>query len=608
MHAGHVQRQPRTFLGRRCGGLPACYNAWQTRGRRTGSKGILIKVILVSPSITSSGRAISVLLGSSRSSALLLVAPYSMAEASTSSASMAMAGPNGDDVQAPRQVPVILRTLQPTLSIPEVPYLVPATWRRAQLSTLVNRLLQQDGRTTSLDSESVLAAQQGAIPFDFIIDGEILRTTLSKYLERKGLTEETTVEIEYVRSTLPPKFTAAFEHDDWISGVDASSEGLFLSSSYDGTLRVFGTSTIDKPLTTFRPPGVVASLTDVCWLRSDGSGRRRVAAAGMDGMLRVCSLPSASSATGLDDGEHSSGDGALETASLVRAFETPAPLSSVAAHPGSGDERLLTAGWDGCVAVWHTVRENEDDGETGAGRTTKRRKGAKGAAGASAAETPSLSPLSLLWHTAPAAAGLERVPGTNARVSGAVWMGGSHATEAASAGWDGSVRLWDVEEGRCTATRTSDKVILCMDTLVPNSGRQQLVATGQVDRSAALWDLRTATASNIALAFNHAHAAPVGAIRAHPTSSHLFATGSHDGAIKLWDVRSPRAALFALSRPGQSSAGGSIAKGKKILTVDWDTTGQTVVAGGEDCQLTVHRGEGIGREDISSTGVITASA
>lgn len=125
-----------------------------------------------------------------------------------------------DEPAVSRQVPVTLQTSEVALSIQQVPYLVPTSWRRAQLSTLVNRLLQQ-GTGTDAAEDTALPS----VPFDFIIDGELLRTTLSKYLESKGLTEESTIQIEYVRSTLPPKFTAAFEHDDWISGVDASRQG-----------------------------------------------------------------------------------------------------------------------------------------------------------------------------------------------------------------------------------------------------------------------------------------------------------------------------------------------------------------------------------------------
>lgn len=120
---------------------------------------------------------------------------------------------NGGADGSVRKLPIVLRTTQPTLSIPAVPYLVPTNWRRSQLSTLVNRLLHQGQDDAA------------TIPFDFIVDGQLLRTSLGEWLLQKGLTEENTVDVYYVRSTLPPKFSAAFEHDDWISSVDASRDG-----------------------------------------------------------------------------------------------------------------------------------------------------------------------------------------------------------------------------------------------------------------------------------------------------------------------------------------------------------------------------------------------
>lgn len=486
---------------------------------------------------------------------------------------------------ADRQVPIKLTTSLATLSIPDVPYLIPTAWRRTQLSTLVNRLLQQSSQGTDTQTDTD-AAQ--AIPFDFIIDGEILRTSLDQYLDSKNLTEESTLVIEYVRSTLPPKFTASFEHDDWISSVDASRSGLFLTSSYDGSLRVFGTSTIDTPLATFQA-GASASLTDACWLPGPSSN---VATVGMDGALRVCSLSVRSDDLTATETQEST----LKSISYTHSFDTPLPLSSVASNK-SGDT-LLTAGWDGSVAIWDAkdkdvIINDEDAEERGA---AKRRKGIKGKA---VSDTiANYKPLSVFWHVAPSS-GFDRMPGSNARVSRAVWTG---ERSAVSAGWDGNVKGWDIREGTASAAKTSDKVILALDVMHQVKGDGDNVITGHMDRSAALWDLRTAT-TNISISFPNAHAAPISVVRAHPTASHLFATGAHDGTVKLWDCRSPRAALFSVIRPtkaGNKAASEASTLGK-ILALDWDLTGQTIVAGGEDCQLTVHHGHGIGAEMVPST-------
>ncbi|MCO5599785.1 hypothetical protein L7F22_053892 [Adiantum nelumboides] len=464
-----------------------------------------------------------------------------------------------------RQVPIKLRTSQSTLSIPDVPYLVPTTWRRTQLSTLVNRLLQQ---TANEEDSSTITK---SIPFDFIINGELLRVSLNQYLQSKELTEESTLEIEYVRSTLPPTFTAAFEHDDWIGGVDGSKEGYFLTSSYDGTLRVYGSSAADKPINTFRPTET-ASLTNVCWLK-DTPSSSRLAVAGMDGALRICNLPIA------EIGEEAL-PASLESLSYTHAFDTTMPLSSVSVN--SIGDTLATAGWDGCVAIWDASQTDDIDGEDE--RLSKRRKAAKGGGSSVSGKVRSKKPLSLLWHSTPIS-GLERMPNTNARLANAVW---NEKRSIISAGWDGAVRGWDISTASCTSTKTSDKVILSLDAMAG----QDLAVTGQMDRTASLWDLRSQT-TNISLSF--AHSAPVGSVRGHPTSSLLFVSGSYDGLVRLWDTRSPRAPLFSLVRPNVDKQ--DTETKKKILALDWDPTGQTVVAGGEDCRLTVHHGHGIGRED-----------
>lgn len=466
-----------------------------------------------------------------------------------------------------RQVPIKLRTSQNTLSIPDVPYLVPTTWKRTQLSTLVNRLIQQQGN----HDEQFAPTTTKSIPFDFIIDGQLLRTSLTQYLQSKELTEESTLEIEYVQSTLPPTFTASFEHDDWIGGIDASKKDYFLTSSYDGTLRVYGSSSADKPINTFRPTET-ASLTNVCWL-NDTSSSSRLAVAGMDGALRICNIPIA------EPGEEPL-PASLESLSYTNAFDTTMPLSSVSVN--SIGDTLATAGWDGCVAIWDAVQSDQTEGEDD--RSSKRRKGAKGSS--LPGKVPSKKPLSLLWHSTPIS-GLDRMPNTNARLANAVWNG---KRSIISAGWDGAVRGWDISTAGSTASKTSDKVILALDAMAG----EDVAVTGHMDRTAALWDLRSQT-TNISLSF--AHSAPVGSIRAHPTSSLLFVSGSYDGLVRLWDTRSPRAPLFSLVRPSADKR--DIETKKKILALDWDPTGQTVVAGGEDCRLTVHHGHGIGREEVA---------
>ena len=83
------------------------------------------------------------------------------------------------------------------------------------------------------------------IPFDFLINGTFLRTTLDEYLTSKGLSSETTVELQYVRSLIPPLFEASFEHDDWVSSVDVLSNSS-PAGTWGSTNVVLGQERIDR--------------------------------------------------------------------------------------------------------------------------------------------------------------------------------------------------------------------------------------------------------------------------------------------------------------------------------------------------------------------------
>merc|ERR1712093_425618 len=138
------------------------------------------------------------------------------------------------------QVHFITSSEDPTIELEEGKrqLLVPTNVRRYGLSQILN--------------------SDAPIPFDFLINGTFLRTTLEEYLTANGLSSESTVDLQYVRSLIPPLYEASFEHDDWVSCVDILSatsragswdghdvvlgQERILSGSYDGLLRVWNKS------------------------------------------------------------------------------------------------------------------------------------------------------------------------------------------------------------------------------------------------------------------------------------------------------------------------------------------------------------------------------
>ena len=68
--------------------------------------------------------------------------------------------------------PVVFTT-QSTYTLPAQKFMIPATWKRYQLSQLVNKAL----------------CLTTPVPFDFLVRGEILRGTLAEWCHEKGVGE-----------------------------------------------------------------------------------------------------------------------------------------------------------------------------------------------------------------------------------------------------------------------------------------------------------------------------------------------------------------------------------------------------------------------------------
>ncbi|GAA94305.1 uncharacterized protein L969DRAFT_90027 [Mixia osmundae IAM 14324] len=448
---------------------------------------------------------------------------------------------NGDsNKSAPKMIPVRLRTTTSQYKIPESQYLVPADWRRYQLSELINKVVGTDA----------------PVPFDFIISDELLRTSLELYQQGKGLTEESVLDIEYVESTLPPQRLSAFQVDDWISDIDSSRPGYFLASSYSSQVHVYSSSA--EKLVTLS--GMTQSALSTCWL-SNTTGNRYdyIAAGGMDRIGRVWRLDRSNIATTARD-----------------AFLLPlhtAPISSVrsAGPSANGDRRLLTAGWDGLVALW-TLRDGQKEDDAEAIDTDpdnlarKKRRKQNGTSSAPIRKAPTH-----VFHSHKGA------------VTRAIFDRQDNNV-AYSAGWDHTVKTWDLETGSEASSRSSDKVITDLDQMASKN----LLVTGSTDRLVCFWDSREAL-STISLTLS-GHKSQVSSVRAHPISPLLVVSASFDSTMRIWDARSPKQALFTIQREAKPASADSKPVpgiGDKILSAAWD--GQIIASGGEDKQIQLHR-------------------
>lgn len=202
------------------------------------------------------------------------------------------------------------------------------------------------------------------VPFDFLINGTFLTSTLEAYLEKHGLSFETNITLQYVRSLIPPKYEASFEHDDWVSAVDVLSatspagrwttdpaallpgHDRILSASYDGLLRIWNPSgDVLATSAAGSHGGHTASVKAAKFLSST-----QLASAGLDRTVRVWKYTEAGAAG--------------ELKPTLELYGHTASIDSLAVDGAS--KRILTAAADGAIGLWSTTKASAPAAPRGA--------------------------------------------------------------------------------------------------------------------------------------------------------------------------------------------------------------------------------------------------
>ncbi|KAJ0419970.1 hypothetical protein BJY00DRAFT_301819 [Aspergillus carlsbadensis] len=459
-----------------------------------------------------------------------------------------------------RQVRVQLTSQQEDIALPDStgPILVPTGLRRYALSTLVNNLLGNDK----------------PIPFEFLINGAFLRTSIDEYLTGNGISAETTLEIEYVRALIPPLHIASYEHDDWVSAVDVLSassassipqgQERILSGSYDGLLRVWNTSSQVVAASPSRTEGGHTSSIKAAKFVSPNS----IVSAGLDRTVRVWKYSES------EDGFSG------KIAPQLELYGHKSGINSLAVHAPSN--RILSASADHSVGFWSTRKSDAPATPENLlpSRTSKRRK-----------LNPSVSvsqrgPLALLSaHTAPVSAAI---------------FDAKDSTVGYSASWDHSLRTWDLVTASLVDTRTTSHSLLSLEHLPDH----HLLATGTSARHITLIDPR-ASATTISAMTLRGHTNAVVTLARDPNSTYGLISGSHDGTCRIWDLRATKTdkgaavgdSVYSISRKSLEDEGKTNSKrvggeGVKVFSVCWDRE-VGIVSAGEDKRIQINRGEGV---------------
>ncbi|KIK60875.1 hypothetical protein GYMLUDRAFT_85250 [Collybiopsis luxurians FD-317 M1] len=399
--------------------------------------------------------------------------------------------------------------------LPTQKYMIPISWKRFHLSQLINKAL-------SLTKP---------IPFDFLIRGELLRTSLGEWCAGNGVGEEETLEIEYIESVMPPQKMSDIPHEDWVSSLSCHIPGHFLTASYDGYLRIFDYSQKEK----FNTLAHTASITSVCVVPTpeDADDSSHLIATGsqdLSAQITHVSLPP-------DPTSQS------ESKTLAKLHLHTGPVSSIVSN--SSGTHLLTSSWDTLIGLWDTIIPISDEVPELpiTDRERKKRRKLNGGANDSAEKAKRKAPLTVLKsHTA--------------RVSKVVFGNVGNENTAYSCGFDSTVRVWDVENGVCTHTVTSSEKPF-LDIALNSDGHTALAAS--TDRTVTLYDLREGSLALSTSSGSLLHAATPSCLATGSTPHQVF-TGAYDGVVRLWDLRSMKSAITSFKAwEGK----------KKVLSIDW---------------------------------------
>ncbi|XP_035550981.1 ribosome biogenesis protein WDR12 homolog isoform X1 [Juglans regia] len=428
---------------------------------------------------------------------------------------------DGEAEENSRRVQVRFVTkLKPPLKAPPTSIAIPPNLTRLGLSTLVNNLLQSAGNPDwKLE------------PFDFLIDGELVRMSLEKFLLAKGISAEKVLEIEYIKAVAPRKEEEPSFHDDWVSAVDGSDPRFIVTGCYDGLARLWKASGV----CTHVLEGHSDVVASVGIINPEGAEAVTLATASKDRTLRLWKF---------DTEEPINNPINIRAFKILRGHRES--VQSVAAQK-SGD-MVCSGSWDSTINLWRT--NDNTDGDL---VSIKKRK-VNDQADESQLEGEAMS--TLVGHTQ--------------CVSSVVWP--QHDT-IYSASWDHSVRRWDVETGKDLTDIFCGKVLTCIDVGGESSA---LIAAGASDPILRIWDPRKPGTSAPVFQFS-SHTSWVSACKWHKKSWFHLATASYDGKVMLWDLRTAWPLAIIESHKD------------KVLCADW-WRGDSVVSGGADSKLSISSG------------------
>jgi len=378
--------------------------------------------------------------------------------------------------------------------IQETPFSVPAGSGCNELNDLLRSLLFSENDNNATD-----------VVFDFLIEGEYLRTSIQEYVTSKNVSTESVIRIEYTLQQESPELSHSLLHNDWVSSVDIRNNNI-ITGSYDNTIKIWNTD--GECLTSIE--GHTMAVRKVVWNPLNTVTESFISAS-QDQTAVIW--------------EYNPEDHSSQCMHICKGHTKS--VDCLAINPSC--TKFASGSWDKMVKIWEAGIDssacNEDESDPKR-ICTKEKDNLK------QIRTPLLT---LSGHKEP--------------VSCLLW---SDDHELISSGWDHCIRLWDVNTSSNKHTLTGNKVILS----IAYSPNKHLVVSGNADKFVRLFDVRAS--GDVVHKILSSHDGWVAGVDWSPNNENLLVSGSYDCAVKLWDIRCTSEPLHTLGKHGD-----------KVMCVSW---------------------------------------
>nr|CAB3267682.1 ribosome biogenesis protein wdr12-like [Phallusia mammillata] len=399
------------------------------------------------------------------------------------------------------QIQVKFFTQQKKYEVSEAPFSVLGSVSGSDLCDLINKLrLEQDDESEKKS-------------FDFIVNGEFLRSSLLQHIEEKGLSVESVLPVEYFEAKESPELKSSLSENDWISGIQLNKQHI-LTGTYDCSVNIWCRNSETKLATGLAHTEPIKSIAWIPSFGGENDSNEKLASTSQDQKIVLWDF----------DKEKNSLRPKFSCKGHSRSVE------SIAVN--SKHETFASGSWDCTIKLWSASYVPEKGG----------------------LEDEQISSASKKKRAKLEQTGISRVPqmtvaGHTEVVSGLVWIDNN---QLCSGSWDHTLRLWDMSEGKETSQLRGTKAILSVDY----SKLNQTLVTGNTDRHVRLWDPRST--GSVVKSNLTSHHGWVTCVKWCKTNSNLLVTGSLDNLVKMWDIRSTKTPLFDLT-----------AHTDKVMCLDW---------------------------------------